>query len=294
MIAVRPRLDPRLAVALIGVGALAWTGGGCSGAPLGGGTGGDRGITGAGCTPSGSCLATGGSVGAGGITAAGGATGTAGAGGAFCADLENHYTIAFGQALACTPGAPGQCQALALTTPTVCAACGIQQPVNDATALDALQSEWLQSCATSIPCVDLGCSFPPGVCVPNGPGATTGTCMFGSSDAGVDGGETCDQLAADYQAALTASLVCTPGAANQCQASADPMLSACNTGCDTLISVNDASAVNDARMRWAARCATDIACPLIVCQPTAVVGTCTPGGPSGVATCVTGAPVTTN
>lgn len=295
---MRAPLDTRLAIALAGAAALAWAGGGCSGAPLGGGgTGGDRGLTGAGCTPSGSCLATGGSTGMGGTPAAGGATGTAGAGGSFCNDLLSHYMVAFGQASACTPGAPAQCQALAATYPASCPTCGILQPVNDATTLETIRTEWVQSCAvTDQTCIELGCGQPPGVCVPTSPGATTGWCMLGGADAGtaVDGGETCDQLVIDYKAAVIAAMACTPGAPNQCQASATPSLPTCPTGCDPVLSINDASGVNELRMRWAAQCGTDVACPQIVCQPPAVIGTCTSSGDAGGGTCVTAAPATTN
>src|SRR6185437_10306956 len=166
--------------------------------------------------------------------------------------------------------------------------------------VESERENWLNAGCGGPPqlCIEIACNPPPAACVPDSLGATTGTCVqfLAGADGGAapDAGESCDQLAADYSAAVAAALLCTPGAPNQCQAAADPMLTPCNDSCGTHISVNDASAVNAARMRWVAQCAGDYGCPLSICELPAPTGTCVPAGnDAGAGTCVTGGPVTT-
>jgi len=112
-----------------------------------------------------------------------------------------------------------------------------------------------------------------------------------------DGGESCDQLAADYAATVNAAIDCTVGAPNQCQALVDPMINGCNSGCAATQVVNDATAVNAAWTRWANQCALDLGCTLTICQPPPAAGTCVPSeGASSVngGVCVTATPLTTN
>src|SRR5262249_59886040 len=90
-----------------------------------------------------------------------------------------------------------------------------------------------------------------------------------------DGGESCDQLVADYEAALQAALECKPGAPNQCQVPLNSQPVACNMGCGATVSANDATAVNAAWTNWANRCALYLGCPLTLCDPPpGPVGTC--------------------
>jgi hypothetical protein len=252
--------------------AVAFAAAGCSGAPLGGGSGGS---TGAGGKVPPCTTYTGCGTGAGGITGSGGGAG--GGDGALCAQSNAAYSSALTAALACTPGAPNQCQAIVATYPTVCPGsdCSNLQYVNDGTTVEAVRGEWLAACEPGvyIECIAIACDppAPPISCVPTSPGATTGTCVPYGSDAGAavvpDGGESCDQLVADYAAAVTAALACTPGAPNQCQAVVSPRPDACNTGCGAGEYVNDATGVNTARQRWIAQCVGTVGCPLILCPP---------------------------
>jgi hypothetical protein len=266
------------AAALVGASA------GCSGAPLGGGkgTGGTGDEGGGGCTPSGSC-----------ITATGGSIGTGGTGGALCDQIDSAYASALTAASTCTPGAPNQCQTLVATLPTECPnlACGQQAYVNDGSDLEALDGKWLQACTPEPPhsCPYIACDPPlgPATCVPSGPGATTGTCVPSVSDAGAtnapDGGESCDQLAADYAAAVSVGRVCTPGAPGQCQVAVNTTPSSCfPSQCDVNGWVSDATAVDAAQARWLAQCGGQTGCVLILGDPISV--SCVPAAPGDAGT----------
>ena len=253
-------------------GLLLLAGAACSGAPLGGrGTGGNGG-DGSPCLNSVRC-----GTGAGGDIATGGTSGADAGDSALCSQLTDAYSAAVTAALACTPGAPNQCQAVVAIAPTACpgAVCGGQEHVNDATEVETLREEWLSACepGVHVGCVGIACDppLPPSVCVPTSPGATTGTCVPYGSDAGAaivpDGGESCDQLVADYTAAVTAALACAPGAPNQCQARVSPTPAACDTGCGAGDYVNDATGVSAALQRWITQCVGAVGCPLILCQP---------------------------
>jgi hypothetical protein len=250
---------------------VAFAAAGCSGAPLGGGTGGSQGAGGDGAPCS---TFTGCGTGWGGTSGSGG---TAGGDGALCDQLSAAYSSALTAALSCTPGAPHQCQAVVATYPTACpgSSCGGQEYVNDGTTVEAVRGEWLAACEPDVHilCVAGACDppAPPSTCVPTSPGATTGTCIPYGSDAGAaiapDGGESCDQLVADYTAAVTAARACTPGAPNQCQAQISPTPDACNTGCGAAEYVNDVTGVNAARQSWIAQCVGAVGCPAILCPP---------------------------
>jgi len=268
---------------------LAIGGPGCAGAPLGGSTG-----TGGAAPP---CT-----------TYTGCGTGAGGTGGidtALCADLESAYAAALTAAYACTPGAPGQCQALVDTIPMECPVeCGPNATyVNDNTQLEAVRGQWLRACDPNglHSCIEIACTptLVPSVCVPTTPGATTGTCVPYGSDAGAgiapDGGESCDELVADYTAAVSAAKACTPGAPNQCEVLLNQLPSACNSGCTATVAANDATAVNAAWSKWASQCALDFGCPLSICDPPpGPVGTCAVLDGPGMVTggiCVTETPL---
>jgi hypothetical protein len=279
------------------VGSVVLAGVACSGAPLGGrGTGG-----------TGDSSPCPGSVGC--VTGSGGDLGTGGSGGSdagnggLCSQLTDAYGAAVTAALACTPGAPNQCQALVAIAPAACPAiCGGQEFVNDATAVETLREEWLAACEPDvhIECVEITCAMPqpPSVCAPTGGGgAATGICVPYGSDAGAavvpDGGQSCDQLAADYAAAVTAALACTPGAPNQCQSSV--ATNAANSpdpsDCSPMTVVNDPTGVNAALQRWSAQCFTGGPILLVRCDPPTQTASCVPdvdaGAVSGIAgTCV--------
>jgi hypothetical protein len=274
--------------ALSTMAVVAFAAAGCSGAPLGGGTGGGKGAGGDAppCTTYEGCG-----------TGAGGVDGSGGAGGrdvALCSQSNAAYSSALTAALACTPGASNQCQAIVATYPTVCPGsdCSNLEYVNDGATVEAAREEWLAECEPGlrIECIAVACDppAPPGACVPTSPGATTGTCVPYGSDAGAavvpDGGESCDQLVADYAAAVTAALACTPGAPNQCQAVVSPTPEACDTGCGAAESVNDATGVNAAQQRWIAQCVGTVSCPLILCPTVLRPRSCVPNVDGGVST----------
>jgi hypothetical protein len=286
----------KMAISVL-VGSVTLAGMACSGAPLGGrGTGGTGGDSGP-CPDSTSCP-----VGSGGELATGGTVGADAGDGALCSQLTDTYSAAVTAALACTPGAPNQCQALVAIAPTACpGSCGGQEFVNDATVVEISRQKWLAACEPDvhIECVEVTCTppQPPSVCAPTGAGAATGTCVPYGSTAGAgvvpDGGESCDQLAADYAGAVTAALACTPGAPNQCQSyvataaanSPDP------SECSPMTVVNDPTGVNAALQRWSAQCFTGGPILLVRCDPPTQKASCVPnvdaGAVSGVAgTCV--------
>jgi hypothetical protein len=274
------------ALSVIAAAALAAIG--CGAGKLGGGTGGATGAAGDGA-PCDLELYTGCGTGAGGDIATGGTGGAA-----LCNQIEAAYTAAVTAALACTPGAVNQCQALVAVSPTSCPglACGGQAYVNDDTSIESVRGMWLTTCSKepwhSCPAVACDPPAPTSACVPNGPGAATGTCVPAgrNTDGGVPpGGESCDQIAADYAAAVSAARACTPGAPGQCQAVVNSIPSTCAPpGCDGNGYVNDATAVNAVFTRWLQQCATLEACPLIICAPLTV--TCVPvaSGDAGAAT----------
>jgi hypothetical protein len=87
-----------------------------------------------------------------------------------------------------------------------------------------------------------------------GTGGTTGT--------GGSGGLTCDQLQADYQAALATARDCSVGATNQCQKTVASALG-CN-GCPTF--VNDDSGLSQFQNAWnQGGCSQNQVCANIAC-----------------------------
>jgi hypothetical protein len=271
---------------------VAFAAAGCSGAPLGGGTGGGTGAGGkvAPCTTYTGC-----GTGSGGINGSGG-SGAGGDSGALCDQLNAAYASALTAALACTPGAPNQCQAVVGIYPTACpgADCSGLEYVNDGMTVEAAREDWLAACEPGIHsgCSAIACGSPPPptTCLPTSPGATTGTCVPYGSDAGAaivpDGGESCDQLVADYEAAVTAALACTPGAASQCQSyvattaanGPDP------SDCQPMTVVNDPTGVNAALQRWSAQCFTGGPILLIKCDPPTQKASCVPNVDAGALT----------
>jgi hypothetical protein len=196
-----------------------------------------------------------------------------GAGGAACDQLESTYALARTAAHDCTPGAPHQCQALVPLNPRACPPDHLDEYeyVNDDTQVLAALAAWNAACLPN------GWDCPNGVtdgvpyaerstCVPAGTDATTGSCVT-VMDAGVpDGGETCEQLAADYAWALSAALACTPGAANQCQQFADRDVPCIPNQCPTLVGVNDSTGPTAAEQRWSLQCGRGSGCLAIACN----------------------------
>ena len=259
--------------------ALALAGAACSGEQLGGGP---HGSGGDGVGPCPSCPVPGpvGTTGAGGSKGSGGTGGNAmDAGTVLCEQIAAKYQTALSVASACTPGAANQCQVLVGDVPANCPDSGTQSYVNDGSLVESERDNWLYAGCGGLPqpCIGIGGTPPPGVCAAV-PGSASGVCVppdptDGGAGPSPDAGETCDQLAADYSAALSAAATCTPGAPNQCQALVDPALEPCDTGCRPPEPVNDATAVNAAWMRWVAQCATG-GCPAILCEP--------PPAPTGI------------
>ena len=150
-----------------------------------------------------------------------------------------------------------------------------------------------------------GCGAPPRrFCLPS-PDASAGTCVAYGSDAGAnvvpDGGstrpdgappnESCNQLVADYAAAVSAARACTPGAPNQSQMFVLTTVYQCGA-CPTFGTVNGGPDVDysldNAWSRWSYQCAL---CPEPTCsRPFVPAGVCVAvdgGGPAG-GVCVPG------
>ena len=269
---------------------------GCGRTRITGVTGGSAGSGGAPCTTANGCL-----------NAIGGSSGRDagnGSGGVSCYQLSAAYTAALKTALACTPGAPDQCQAIAALTLTACRDSSLDwEYVNDTTEVEPALRSWRDACPPSANSV-ANCSdglaeqavAPPSTCIPTSPGATTGTCMPYGSDAAAgiapDGGESCDRLAADYVATVSAALACTPGAPNQCRQPNVPAdINHCDGVCPTNETVNDPNSVLEAYVKWADQCQT---CPWPACAtPTWRTGVCVPvdgGSPTG-GICIPGTPI---
>ena len=281
-------------------------GAGCAGAPLGGGTGG-RGAGGSGFHGLGGNTGLGGDgpcnpyygygckTGLGGSLGAGGIGGAPDAGnGVICEQLAQKYSAVLSAAAACTPGAPGQCQVVVGNVPTNCPSslCGQQSYVDDSYSaeLEEVRQSWLDEGCGGPPstCITVCDPPPPSVCLPTIPGAVTGTCVPYGSDAGAssapDGGESCNQLAADYAAAVSAAVACTPGAPNQCRSNVYPLTA---QTCPPATAVNDATAANAILQRWEAQCQPVLQILLIKCDdpPPAI---CVPSIDAGAASTLAG------
>ncbi len=217
-----------------------------------------------------------------------GGTGQNGPNGPLCDQLQAQYTAAVSASLACTPGAPNQCQALVGIAASACpsTACDGRELVNDDTQVEAARQSWLGACGPSgfLGCPVSQCAPPaPRTCVPTSPGAPTGTCMTVAVPDPPDAAyESCDQLTADYEGALNAALFCTPGAPNQCQQYAVTQF---NCGlCPYFVAVNDSTAPRAVADRWSKQCCA--AYSMIICNGPGFPppGVCNPvdaGSPTG-------------
>jgi hypothetical protein len=96
-----------------------------------------------------------------------------------------------------------------------------------------------------------------------------------------DGGESCDQLVADYTAAVIAALACTPGAPNQCQSYVSTTAANGPDPCRPMTVVNDPTGVNAALQRWSAQCQVTDAILLIICDPPTQKASCVPNVDAG-------------
>jgi hypothetical protein len=239
-------------------------------------------------------------AGCGGGRLAGGSGGAGGIDVALCNQLSAEYAAALPATLVCTPGALHQCETLvALTAQSdlFFSGCGGEY-VNDKTPLDTIMQRYQQACYSGpIPNSPIGSCIPAtphANCVPTGPGASIGTCVPYGADAGAeivpDGGESCDQLLADYAAAVSAARVCTPGAPYQCQQSVKSSLFPCNGLCPPVERVNWTADVQDRAASWAQQCGPtcfDDVCPWVLAEPAVCVpvdggtGTCMPQAPDG-------------
>jgi hypothetical protein len=115
-----------------------------------------------------------------------------------------------------------------------------------------------------------------------GTGGSTGTGgNQGGSSGGSTGGLTCEQIQADYQAALATARECSVGGTNQCQKTVTNALG-CN-GCPTF--VNDDSGLSQYQNAWnQGGCSQNQVCANIAClAPRAA--TCK-ASDAGGATCV--------
>ena len=105
------------------------------------------------------------------------AGGGGGAGGLSCADLDNQYAAALPAAKSCAVGVSGQCQQLvsdALAISPCHIGCDMIY-VNDASALNAIESTWTQAgCNLDVGCPNIACAAP-----------TMGTCVAADGGGGV-------------------------------------------------------------------------------------------------------------
>jgi hypothetical protein len=260
--------------------ALALVTAGCGGTALVGGRGGSPGL--------------GGNPGSGGGN--GGLDGgTSGAAGASCDQLAAAYAATLNAARACTPGALGQCQAIAALSSTSCPEYPTDwEYVNDTTQVKPALQSWRAAACPPDPNLESECpddldpmlAAPPSICLPTSPGATTGRCTAYGTDAAAgiapDGGESCDQLAADYVAALNAGRACNPGSAHECSVFAADV-PRCDGTCPTWVAALDEDP-SEAWSRWASQCQLACADPPSCGTGIIRTGTCVPvdgGSPTG-------------
>jgi len=143
-----------------GAGASAGGAAGVAGAAgaggWGGGAAGDSGVSGSG----GSAAGASGQSGHGGADpiGSGGQGGQPMDGGQTCARLVNEFQDALTAARICVPGAANQCHQLAPIVLADCPACS-EAWVNDATALIAIQEQWLAACARPLQCKAVSCGL---------------------------------------------------------------------------------------------------------------------------------------
>ena len=128
-------------------------------------------------------------TGTGGTSGSDGGEGGAADAGETCDQLMADYALAVNAALACTPGAPNQCEAAIDPMPYPCMSCGGTQAANDATGLSAMEQRWRAQCEPNVTCSSVTSCNPqpvPGTCVAvNGGGlAGGGICLNRSRDAG--------------------------------------------------------------------------------------------------------------
>jgi hypothetical protein len=237
-----------------------------------------------------------------------------------CDQLTAAYAAAFTAALACTPGAPNQCQALVPQSPVACPTrqCQAYAVVNDGAQVRAVLETWLDTCASLAETCPDGAPIcvpvePSGnarlaasTCVPNGQDASTGMCRYAPgvlAKGGADGGVSCDDIGSRYRAALQAARACTPGAPDQCRAIVSDDPHNCPApGQGTQAYVSDGAQVEAVRQMWLASCEDapdDVGClsvrpgtppPPSSCVPTAPdasTGACTPEGPDAGAPAAT-------
>ncbi|HVZ89545.1 MAG TPA: hypothetical protein VHG72_21465 [Polyangia bacterium] len=121
------------------------------------------------------------------------------------------------------------------------------------------------------------------------PGTGGATATGGKNGSGGQGGgETCDQIAADYQAALAADRACTPSAQNQCQKSVADRLG-CG-GCTTFVTAD--TNLSQIQNDWNQHDCQVGVCAAVACLPptSALCKT----GDAGGGVCVDQSGVTTN
>jgi hypothetical protein len=94
------------------------------------------------------------------------------AAGRTCAELEGDYQQALSAALACTPGAPNQCQQAIPVS--FCAGC--DRYVNDATSLNAISAQLSNQGCVRCEGLELCIQAGPYACVPTDAGTSSGQC----------------------------------------------------------------------------------------------------------------------
>jgi hypothetical protein len=99
---------------------------------------------------------------------------------AACEALEREFQSAWRRALACSPGAPNQCQTMATSGTVRCPLCPVY--VHNAAEVTRLRNDFrAMGCEAFYvqPCPVAACVAPtPGRCVPTDAGAAAGECLF--------------------------------------------------------------------------------------------------------------------
>jgi hypothetical protein len=277
------------AVLMIGCGSTSGSNsgtGGTTGASGGAGGGARGGTSGTGGTGTGSG-GTGGTAGG----HAGGSTGGGGHGGSGSGGLGGQ-TGAGGSGGACAACAGADRASLCPTDVATASMC----PSQGATCCEASDFQWqcgncvAETCHWIRSCIQTGTGGNSGS---GGSGGAAGGSSGGAGAGGghgggaggqggqtTDGGPSCTQLMTEYSAAVTAALVCRPGAQNQCAQQA--LLPNCTTCYET---VNDATTLTTLRTQLIAQgCVHPTACPCAAPQTSGCVandagsaaGTCMP------------------
>jgi len=194
----------------------------------------------------------------------------------------------------CLGALAGGCSSTPLTTGGATGGTGGQEPAGDSPggrSGDGGSACGAAVCGAGDYCCNAGCSIcaPIGsACVAGCSGPVDGGPIVTPVDGGPvsDGGSVCDDLRAEYNAALPGAGDCTPGAPDQCSQMVRTVLGvplACDPNCMQMY-VNDATALTALATAYEQSCPSAATCLLIACEPPPQA-TCQPTGDGGSGHC---------